>query len=73
MELNKQRPQKQLSQPGPCVLEHQEVGRSRGSQTSEGSDPAHVPAITTSPPYSAPGGPVSEGSTRDWDSGEILG
>nr|XP_023672049.1 rho guanine nucleotide exchange factor 12 isoform X3 [Paramormyrops kingsleyae] len=71
VELNKLRPQKQLSQPGPCALEHQQVGRSRGSQTSEGSDPTHVPATTTSPPYSAPGGPVSEGSSRDWDSGAL--
>ncbi|XP_048839065.1 rho guanine nucleotide exchange factor 12-like isoform X2 [Brienomyrus brachyistius] len=71
MELNKQRPQKQLSQPGSCPLEHQEGGRSRGSQTSEGSDATHVPVTTTSPPYSAPGGPVSEGSNRDWDSGSL--
>ncbi|KAJ8267059.1 hypothetical protein GJAV_G00137840 [Gymnothorax javanicus] len=49
MEMTKPRPQKQLSQPSLNIPEHSDPSRSRGSQSSEGSDP--TPALTTSPPY----------------------
>uniref|UniRef100_A0A8C9T5Q7 Rho guanine nucleotide exchange factor 12 n=1 Tax=Scleropages formosus TaxID=113540 RepID=A0A8C9T5Q7_SCLFO len=52
VDLNRQRPQKQLSQPALNAPEHLEPGRTRGSQSSEGSDATHTPAAATSPPYS---------------------
>ncbi|MFT7818557.1 rho guanine nucleotide exchange factor 12 isoform X1 [Arapaima gigas] len=69
MDLNKQRPQKQPLQPALSTSEHLESGRTRGSQSSESSDPTHTPAATTSPPYSSIGSQASEGSSRDSESG----
>ncbi|KAJ8347569.1 hypothetical protein SKAU_G00261580 [Synaphobranchus kaupii] len=69
MEMNKPRPQKQLSQPALNIPEHADPSRTRGSQSSEGSDPTHTPVLTTSPPYSAITSQSSEGGSRDSDSG----
>ncbi|XP_018610886.2 rho guanine nucleotide exchange factor 12 isoform X1 [Scleropages formosus] len=69
VDLNRQRPQKQLSQPALNAPEHLEPGRTRGSQSSEGSDATHTPAAATSPPYSSTSSQASEGSSRDCESG----
>nr|XP_015192849.1 PREDICTED: rho guanine nucleotide exchange factor 12 [Lepisosteus oculatus] len=69
MELHGKRLQKQMSQPAPSVPEHPEAGRTRGSQSSEGSDPTHTPSLATSPPHSASGGLSAEPGGRDFDSG----
>ena len=79
LEMSKQRPQKQLSQPALSVAEQSDSspgagsglgGRPRGSQSSDSSDTTHVGAATTSPPHSAPAAQSSDGSGRDTDSGE---
>ncbi|XP_031427370.1 rho guanine nucleotide exchange factor 12 isoform X3 [Clupea harengus] len=78
LEMSKQRPQKQLSQPALSVAEQSDSspgagsglgGRPRGSQSSDSSDTTHVGAATTSPPHSAPAAQSSDGSGRDTDSG----
>ncbi|XP_067112948.1 rho guanine nucleotide exchange factor 12 isoform X1 [Osmerus mordax] len=74
MELTKQRPQKQLSQPAMGVSEHPESSsagsRARGSQSSEGSDASAQPlTYITSPPHSAPASQGSDFTGRDSDSG----
>ncbi|XP_030648267.1 rho guanine nucleotide exchange factor 12 [Chanos chanos] len=67
MELNRQRPQKQMSQSALGAAEQVDStsGRVRGSQSSEGSD--GTAAFTASPPYSAPA--TQDSSNRDSDSG----
>ncbi|XP_036379316.1 rho guanine nucleotide exchange factor 12 [Megalops cyprinoides] len=67
MEMYKPRPQKQLSQPAMNIPEHPDPGRTRGSQSSEGLDPTHTPALATSPSYSATVSQSSEGGGRDSD------
>ncbi|XP_041729637.1 rho guanine nucleotide exchange factor 12 isoform X2 [Coregonus clupeaformis] len=66
MDLNKPRPQKQLSQPCLGALEHLEAGRLRASQSSEGSDLTHSSSTNaTSPPNSTTNSQVSDGGSRD--------
>ncbi|XP_042153015.1 rho guanine nucleotide exchange factor 12 isoform X3 [Oncorhynchus tshawytscha] len=63
MDLNKPRPQKQLSQP---CLEHLEAGRLRASQSSEGSELIHSsPTNATSPTNSTTNNNASDGGSRD--------
>ncbi|KAI1893774.1 hypothetical protein AGOR_G00127130 [Albula goreensis] len=69
METGKQRPQKQLSQPALAIPEHPDLGRTRGSQSSDGFDLTHSTGLTTSPPHSAAAILSSEGGSRDPDSG----
>ncbi|XP_046874116.1 rho guanine nucleotide exchange factor 12 isoform X8 [Hypomesus transpacificus] len=74
MELTKQRPQKQLSQPAMGVSEHSESSsagsRARGNQSSEGSDASAQPlTYITSPPHSVPASQGSDLTGRDSDSG----
>ncbi|KAL2095087.1 hypothetical protein ACEWY4_009806 [Coilia grayii] len=78
MEMNKQRPQKQTSQPALGVAELSDSspaagsgpgGRSRASQASDSSDTSHVGGVATSPPHSAPAAQGSDGTGRDSDSG----
>ncbi|XP_048086323.1 rho guanine nucleotide exchange factor 12 isoform X1 [Alosa alosa] len=81
MEMNKQRPQKQLSQPALSVTDQSDSssplsapaglggGRLRSSQSSDGSDTTHVSTIMTSPPHSAPAAQGSDATSRDADSG----
>uniref|UniRef100_A0A8C7W8M8 Rho guanine nucleotide exchange factor 12 n=1 Tax=Oncorhynchus mykiss TaxID=8022 RepID=A0A8C7W8M8_ONCMY len=65
MDLNKPRPQKQLSQP---CLEHLEAGRLRASQSSEGSELIHSsPTNATSPTNNN-----SDGGSRDSEFGATL-
>uniref|UniRef100_A0A4W5QPT1 Rho guanine nucleotide exchange factor 12 n=1 Tax=Hucho hucho TaxID=62062 RepID=A0A4W5QPT1_9TELE len=52
MDLNKPRPQKQLSQPCLGALEHLEAGRLRASQSSEGSELIHSSSTYCSKPLS---------------------
>ncbi|XP_035289416.1 rho guanine nucleotide exchange factor 12 isoform X2 [Anguilla anguilla] len=66
MEMNKPRPQKQLSQPAMNIAEYADPSRARGSQSSEGSE---TPALTTSPPFSPSITQSPEGGGRDSDSG----
>ena len=77
MELTKQRPQKQLSQPAMGVSEHSESSsagsRARGNQSSEGSDASAQPlTYITSPPHSVPASQGSDLTGRDSDSGNSL-
>ncbi|XP_041733275.1 rho guanine nucleotide exchange factor 12 isoform X3 [Coregonus clupeaformis] len=66
MDLNKPRPQKQLSQPCLGALEHLEAGRLRASQSSEGSELTHSSSTNaTSPPNSTPNSHTSDGVIRD--------
>ncbi|KAM4628088.1 rho guanine nucleotide exchange factor 12 isoform 2-T2 [Polymixia lowei] len=60
------RPQKQLSQPTLGASDHQEAGRLRGSQSSEGSELTHSLSLTTSPPNSAT---YSSDNSKDADIG----
>uniref|UniRef100_A0A8C8GQ90 Rho guanine nucleotide exchange factor (GEF) 12a n=1 Tax=Oncorhynchus tshawytscha TaxID=74940 RepID=A0A8C8GQ90_ONCTS len=67
MDLNKPRPQKQLSQP---CLEHLEAGRLRASQSSEGSELIHSsPTNATSPTNSTTNNNASDGGSRDSEFG----
>ncbi|XP_066566364.1 rho guanine nucleotide exchange factor 12 isoform X2 [Amia ocellicauda] len=68
IEINR-RTQKQPSQPALSVPEHPDPSRARGSQSSEGSDPMHTPALATSPPYSSGSSLAGEQGGRDSDSG----
>ncbi|KAK6295637.1 hypothetical protein J4Q44_G00333500 [Coregonus suidteri] len=66
MDLNKPRPQKQLSQPCLGALEHLEAGRLRASQSSEGSELSHSSSTNaTSPPNSTPNSHTSDGGIRE--------
>ncbi|KAG5836913.1 hypothetical protein ANANG_G00233720 [Anguilla anguilla] len=69
VEMSKQRPQKQLSQPALSTPEHPDGARARGSQSSEGSDLSFPPALVTSPTHSAAAVLSSEGGGRDPDTG----
>ncbi|KAJ8397216.1 hypothetical protein AAFF_G00440500 [Aldrovandia affinis] len=69
MEIGKQRPQKQLSQPALAIPEHPDCGRARGNQSSEGSDLPHPTALATSPTHSVTASLSSEGGARDPESG----
>nr|XP_020454230.1 rho guanine nucleotide exchange factor 12-like isoform X2 [Monopterus albus] len=74
VEINKQRPAKQPSQPAFGILEQLDSsasnsGRSRGNQLSEGSDTgSHVSPSTSSPSHSSPFGQASDTSGQDSDS-----
>ncbi|XP_036392087.1 rho guanine nucleotide exchange factor 12-like isoform X2 [Megalops cyprinoides] len=66
-QAGKQRPPKQLPQPG-LSLPAEDPTRTRGSQSSEGSEPTPTPAPTTSPPHCSLG-LSSEGGARDVEPG----
>uniref|UniRef100_A0A3P9A631 Rho guanine nucleotide exchange factor (GEF) 12a n=1 Tax=Esox lucius TaxID=8010 RepID=A0A3P9A631_ESOLU len=71
VDLNKPRPQKQLSQPCLGALEHLEAGRLRASQSSEGSELTHSSSINASlVPNSAANSHTSDGGSRDSECGE---
>lgn len=63
------RPQKQLSQPSLGASEQMELGRIRGSQSSEGSELTHSMSVNSSSPNSAT---YSSDTSRDADMGELL-
>uniref|UniRef100_A0A4W5QAJ5 Rho guanine nucleotide exchange factor 12 n=1 Tax=Hucho hucho TaxID=62062 RepID=A0A4W5QAJ5_9TELE len=66
MDLNKPRPQKQLSQPCLGALEHLEAGRLRASQSSEGSELIHSSSTyATSPTNSTTNNNAYDGGSRD--------
>ncbi|XP_062392109.1 rho guanine nucleotide exchange factor 12 isoform X3 [Sardina pilchardus] len=78
VELNKQRTQKQLSQPALSTADQSDSSsplsapaglRFRSNQSSDGSDPTHGGAIMSSPPHSAPAAQGSDGTGRDADTG----
>ncbi|XP_034149892.1 rho guanine nucleotide exchange factor 12 isoform X2 [Esox lucius] len=70
VDLNKPRPQKQLSQPCLGALEHLEAGRLRASQSSEGSELTHSSSINASlVPNSAANSHTSDGGSRDSECG----
>ncbi|KAJ8280592.1 hypothetical protein GJAV_G00056630 [Gymnothorax javanicus] len=69
MEVSRQRPLKQLSQPALSISDPLDGSRARGSQSSDGSDLPSAPALTVSPTHSATAGLSSEGGGRDSDSG----
>ncbi|XP_022530904.2 rho guanine nucleotide exchange factor 12 isoform X3 [Astyanax mexicanus] len=66
---NKQRPQKQLSQPVMGTCDPAEGGRLRGSQSSEGSDLVQNPACSSASPCSTIYSPASDTAFRDPDHG----
>ncbi|XP_027029769.2 rho guanine nucleotide exchange factor 12 isoform X2 [Tachysurus fulvidraco] len=64
MDGSKPRPQKQLSQPAMGKSDVVDIGRLRGSLSSEGSDLIHSPTVISNiPPFS----PVSDTAFRDTD------
>uniref|UniRef100_A0A673YZD8 Rho guanine nucleotide exchange factor 12 n=1 Tax=Salmo trutta TaxID=8032 RepID=A0A673YZD8_SALTR len=73
MDINKPRPQKQLSQPSLGALEHLEAGRLRASQSSEGSELIHSSSTNaTSPTNSTTNNNASDGGSRDSEFGATL-
>ncbi|XP_045559426.1 rho guanine nucleotide exchange factor 12 isoform X4 [Salmo salar] len=66
MDLNKPRPQKQLSQPCLTAVEHLEAGRLTASQSSDGSELTHSSNTNaTSPTNSTTNSHASDGGSRD--------
>ncbi|XP_020358306.1 rho guanine nucleotide exchange factor 12 isoform X1 [Oncorhynchus kisutch] len=66
MDLNKPRPQKQLSQPCLGAVEHLEAGRLTASQSSEGSELTHSSNTNaTSPTNNTTNSHASDGGSRD--------
>uniref|UniRef100_A0A8C8JHR9 Rho guanine nucleotide exchange factor (GEF) 12a n=1 Tax=Oncorhynchus tshawytscha TaxID=74940 RepID=A0A8C8JHR9_ONCTS len=73
MDLNKPRPQKQLSQPCLGAVEHLEAGRLTASQSSEGSELTHSSNTNaTSPTNNTTNSYASDGGSRDSEFGATL-
>lgn len=73
MDLNKPRPQKQLSQPCLTAVEHLEAGRLTASQSSDGSELTHSSNTNaTSPTNSTTNNNASDGGSRDSEFGATL-
>uniref|UniRef100_A0A673WKH1 Rho guanine nucleotide exchange factor 12 n=1 Tax=Salmo trutta TaxID=8032 RepID=A0A673WKH1_SALTR len=73
MDLNKPRPQKQLSQPCLTAVEHLEAGRLTASQSSDGSELTHSSNTNaTSPTNSTTNSHASDGGSRDSEFGATL-
>uniref|UniRef100_A0A8C7D7C2 Rho guanine nucleotide exchange factor 12 n=1 Tax=Oncorhynchus kisutch TaxID=8019 RepID=A0A8C7D7C2_ONCKI len=73
MDLNKPRPQKQLSQPCLGAVEHLEAGRLTASQSSEGSELTHSSNTNaTSPTNNTTNSHASDGGSRDSEFGATL-
>lgn len=66
---NKQRPQKQMSQPVMGTCEPAEGARLRGSQSSEGSDLTQNPSFSAASPCSTLYSPASDTAFRESDCG----